>query len=63
MSVVERGLPGRPRLIINFPAKKHWRNQSRLADIKSGLVDLRRVIGDRAVGAIAAMRKTPLCAR
>jgi O-acetyl-ADP-ribose deacetylase (regulator of RNase III) len=49
MFVVETGLPGRPRPIINFPTKKHWRNQSRLADIKSGLVDLRRVIGDRAV--------------
>ena len=26
-----------PRYIINFPTKRHWRGQSRLEDIKSGL--------------------------
>ena len=26
-----------PRLIINFPTKRHWRARSRLADIEAGL--------------------------
>ena len=27
----------KPRYIINFPTKKHWRAKSRIADIESGL--------------------------
>lgn len=27
----------RPKFIINFPTKRHWRGQSRIEDIKSGL--------------------------
>ncbi len=34
------GLAGRPRWVINFPTKGHWRAASRLADIETGLVDL-----------------------
>ena len=34
------GLKGGPRWIINFPTKGHWREQSRLIDIESGLEDL-----------------------
>jgi O-acetyl-ADP-ribose deacetylase (regulator of RNase III) len=34
------GLTGGPRWIINFPTKGHWREQSRLTDIESGLEDL-----------------------
>jgi O-acetyl-ADP-ribose deacetylase (regulator of RNase III) len=30
--------------IINFPTKRHWRNQSILSDIDEGLIELRRVI-------------------
>ena len=33
-----------PRLIVNFPTKRHWRQPSRLEDIRDGLVDLVRVI-------------------
>jgi O-acetyl-ADP-ribose deacetylase (regulator of RNase III) len=33
-----------PRLIINFPTKRHWRNPSLLEDIEAGLKDLVRVI-------------------
>jgi O-acetyl-ADP-ribose deacetylase (regulator of RNase III) len=29
-----------PRWIINFPTKRHWRDTSRLEDVRSGLVDL-----------------------
>jgi O-acetyl-ADP-ribose deacetylase (regulator of RNase III) len=28
---------GNPRLIINFPTKRHWRGKSKIADIESGL--------------------------
>lgn len=31
---------GGPRWIINFPTKGHWRSNSRLQDVASGLVDL-----------------------
>ncbi len=34
------GLAGGPRWIINFPTKWHWRADSRMADIESGLKDL-----------------------
>src|SRR5215217_1937485 len=33
-----------PRFIVNFPTKGHWKEQSRIEDIASGLRDLRRVI-------------------
>ena len=29
-----------PRLIINFPTKRHWRGNSKLEDIEKGLIDL-----------------------
>lgn len=53
MFVVETGLLGQPRLIINFPTKKHWRARSKLSDIKVGLIDLRRVITECAITSIA----------
>ena len=33
-----------PRYIINFPTKRHWRGNSRIEDIESGLKDLVDVI-------------------
>jgi O-acetyl-ADP-ribose deacetylase (regulator of RNase III) len=53
MFVVETGLLGQPRLIINFPTKRHWRSPSRLDDVRSGLADLRRVLADRQVRSVA----------
>jgi O-acetyl-ADP-ribose deacetylase (regulator of RNase III) len=53
MFVVETGQLGQPRFIVNFPTKKHWRGQSRLSYIKSGLADLRRVISDYGISSIA----------
>lgn len=42
----------RPRYIINFPTKRHWRGKSRLEDIRSGLqaltADVRR-LGIRSI--------------
>lgn len=42
-----------PRYIINFPTKRHWRMPSRMADIESGLHDLRNVIVERGIRSIA----------
>src|SRR5215510_5487854 len=53
MFVVETGQMGPPRLIINFPTKRHWRARSRLSDIQAGLADLRKVISDRKITSIA----------
>ncbi len=43
----------RPRLIINFPTKDHWRRHSRLEYIESGLDDLVRVINEQQIRSIA----------
>jgi O-acetyl-ADP-ribose deacetylase (regulator of RNase III) len=53
MFVVETGLLSQPRLIINFPTKRHWRSPSRLDDVRSGLADLRQVLVDRQVRSVA----------
>lgn len=51
--VFDSGRMGHPRYIINFPTKGHWRSRSRLADIETGLEDLRRVIGELQIESIA----------
>ena len=41
-----------PRFIVNFPTKRHWRDRSRIGDVRAGLDDLARVIvetGSRSV--------------
>jgi len=47
------GLNGGPRWIINFPTKRHWREQSRLADIEAGLRDLVRTVRRLGIRSIA----------
>jgi O-acetyl-ADP-ribose deacetylase (regulator of RNase III) len=42
-----------PRLIINFPTKRHWKGKSRLEDIQSGLADLVRVLRENRVRSVA----------
>jgi len=42
-----------PRLIINFPTKRHWKGKSRLADIQSGLIALVAEIQSREITSIA----------
>lgn len=42
-----------PRLIVNFPTKRHWRAKSRMEDIDSGLEALRQEIVDRDIKSIA----------
>ena len=42
-----------PRYIINFPTKRHWRGNSRMADIESGLAALVTEIRERGIRSIA----------
>lgn len=53
MDVHETGKLSGPRLIINFPTKQHWRAGSRLGDVRSGLVDLIRVVEELDIKSIA----------
>jgi len=42
-----------PRFIINFPTKRHWKGNSRIEDIKSGLAALIEEMGQRNIRSIA----------
>jgi len=42
-----------PRLIINFPTKRHYRHPSRLQDIRAGLVALVEEVRERGIKSIA----------
>ena len=53
MFITERNALTTPRFIINFPTKRHWRGKSRIEDIESGLVDLRKQIESRGIQSIA----------
>ncbi|NLX27177.1 MAG: macro domain-containing protein [Lentisphaerae bacterium] len=53
MFVFETGNLTYPRLIINFPTKRHWRGKSRLEDIDAGLKALAHEIRDRKITSIA----------
>lgn len=53
MFVWHTGQMGSPRFIVNFPTKRHWRDGSRIEDIRDGLLDLAKFIGDHGVTSIA----------
>lgn len=53
MFVFETGSLTPPRLIINFPTKRHWRGKSRIEDIESGLLALVEEIRNRGIQSIA----------
>lgn len=53
MFVFDNGQLTRPRFIVNFPTKQHWRSRSRLSDIEAGLADLVRVIEGHEIKSIA----------
>ena len=53
MFVYETGLLTNPRYIINFPTKRHWRGDSRMEDIESGLLALAQEIEARKIRSIA----------
>ena len=42
-----------PRLIINFPTKRHWKSKSRLEDIQAGLENLASTIDRLGIRSIA----------
>ena len=53
MQVVQTGQVAGPRLVINFPTKRHWRGKSKLPDIDAGLRDLVRVLKEWDVESVA----------
>ena len=53
MFVFDTGQLTLPRYIINFPTKRHWRDQSRLEDIDAGLVALVATVRERSIRSIA----------
>ena len=53
MLVVEMPQQARPRFIINFPTKKHWRNPSRLEYVQRGLVALVWEVQRRGIRSLA----------
>jgi O-acetyl-ADP-ribose deacetylase (regulator of RNase III) len=53
MFTYETGQLDKPRFVINFPTKGHWRSKSKLSDIEAGLADLRGVIAERRIESIA----------
>ena len=53
MFVTSTGQLMGPRWIINFPTKRHWRANSRLEDIRAGLVDLITQVRELKIKTIA----------
>jgi len=53
MFVFDRETLEKPRWIINFPTKRHWKSNSRIEDIEAGLVDLVQVIQEKGIRSIA----------
>ena len=53
MFVFETGCLINPRYIINFPTKRHWRDNSRIEDIEAGLVALIAIIRERNIRSVA----------
>lgn len=53
MHVYDRGVNAKPRFIINFPTKRHWRDKSRLEDIQGGLAALVEEVRRRRISSIA----------
>jgi len=53
MFIVPTGRLDNPRYIINFPTKRHWKNPSRLEDIKTGLQALVAEVKRLGIASIA----------
>ncbi len=53
MFVFDTGQLARPRYIINFPTKRHWRGKSRVEDIQAGLAALVAEVKSRRISSIA----------
>lgn len=53
MFVYDTGELTRPRWIINFPTKRHWRGKSRIEDIDAGLAALTEEIRSHGIRSVA----------
>lgn len=53
MHVFATGQLTNPRFIVNFPTKRHWRDNSRIEDVESGLVALVSEVKARGIRSIA----------
>ncbi|MFC8905039.1 DarT ssDNA thymidine ADP-ribosyltransferase family protein, partial [Micromonospora sp. NPDC057140] len=53
MFVFDSGRLGSRRYVVNFPTKGHWKANSKLSDIQSGLTDLVRVVRERQIRSVA----------
>jgi O-acetyl-ADP-ribose deacetylase (regulator of RNase III) len=53
MFVFETGYMTNPKVIVNFPTKRHWRGKSRIEDIDAGLTALVAEIRARNIRSIA----------
>ena len=53
MFVHQTGQLTNPKYIINFPTKRHWRANSKIEDIQSGLDDLTKVINKLNIKSIS----------
>lgn len=53
MFVFETGALTGPRIIINFPTKRHWRGKSRIEDIRDGLTALVEELRSRSIRSVA----------
>jgi len=42
-----------PRIVINFPTKRHWKGKSKLEDIEAGLAALAALVRERHIHSIA----------
>jgi O-acetyl-ADP-ribose deacetylase (regulator of RNase III) len=49
----DTGVIGARRYILNFPTKRHWRSDSRLADIATGLNSLVAVVDELGITSVA----------
>jgi O-acetyl-ADP-ribose deacetylase (regulator of RNase III) len=45
--------PEGPRFVVNLPTKRHWREPSRLDDVRSGLVSLAEVLPALGVASVS----------
>jgi O-acetyl-ADP-ribose deacetylase (regulator of RNase III) len=53
MLIVTTGNAANPKYIINFPTKRHWRDRSRIEDIRTGLEALIRDVKRLEIKSIA----------
>jgi len=53
MFVFDNGQLTKPRWIVNFPTKSHWRSRSHIKDVEAGLDDLRLVISGLGISSVA----------